>query len=347
MKVAIHINEEIFHHSTQWGNSWVEFCEENNIPYEIVNGFANDVLETLKDFDCLVWHFSNYSYQEMLFARSILRSAAQMGLKTFPDEKTCWHFDDKIAEMYLLQSVNAPIPKSYVFYTYKECKAWAEALSSFPVVGKLRCGSGSSNVQLLTSAEKIKRYAKKMFHKGFKATPDILYKTKSNIKSSKSWDTFVKRFKRIPDFLETLRKSKMMPKEKGYCYFQEFVPNDGFDLKIVVVGDKLSYIVRNTRKGDFRASGGGDLFFDRSYVTPDIIRSAFEISDRLNFRCMGYDYVIDKRTNTGKIVEISYAFSHTALLGAGGYWDRNGVWHEEPLNAPHEILKNLIREEVK
>lgn len=344
MKIAIHRNEKLFKHSTLWTTPWIQYCEQNGISYEVVDCYSNGILEKLKDFDCLLWHFSNYSYQDMLFARTILNAAKNLGLKTFPEPEACWHFDDKVAEMYLLQSADAPIPESYTFYTIEDLKNWAETYQSYPIVGKLRCGSGSSNVKLLKSKHDLISYGKKMFQKGYSPAPNLLYKTKSNVKSSKNWETFVKRFKRIPDFLETIKKSKMAPRERGYCYLQEFVPNDGFDLKIVVVGDKLSYIVRNTRKGDFRASGGGDLFFDKSYVTADIIKSAFETSERLGVLCMGYDYVVDKRTNTGKIVEMSYGFSHTALMGAEGYWTRDGVWHDEALNAPNEIIRCLTGE---
>jgi len=150
------------------------------------------------------------------------------------------------------------------------------------------------------------------------------------------------RAKRIPEFIRTLRGAREFPNERGYVLFQEFVPNDGYDLKIVVIGDKLSYIVRSIRKGDFRASGGGDLFFDKNYVTKNIIDTAFATSDALNFKCMGYDYVVNNKTGEAKIVEISYGFSHTALLQAGGYFDRNGNWHDDPLNAPKELLKNLL-----
>jgi len=133
------------------------------------------------------------------------------------------------------------------------------------------------------------------------------------------------------------------PNERGYVFFQEFVPNNGFDLKIVVIGDKLSFVARNARKGDFRASGGGDLFYDHSLISKNIIDSAFSVSDKLGFRCMGYDYVIDKNNGIGKIVEMSYGFSHTALMQAGGYFDRKGQWHNEPLNAPHEVLESLLK----
>lgn len=343
MKIAIHQNYQIFNHSTTWDKPWIEFCTQNSIPYGIVNCFDTNILETLKAYDCLLWHFSNYSLQEMLFARSILNSAKNMGLEVFPDTNTSWHFDDKVAEMYLLQSANAPIPKSWMFYILSDSIKWLNSECKYPIIAKLRCGSGSSNVKLLNNRIEAVKYAKRMFGKGLKTAPNILYKTKSNITSAKNWKTIIKRFKRIPDFLETIKNANKFPNEKGYVYLQEFIPNDGFDLKIVVIGDKLSFIARNVRKGDFRASGGGSLYFDKSLVTTDIIHSAFDTSDKLGFQCMGYDYVFDNIEKKGKIVEISYGFSHTALLQARGYWDRACIWHDELLNAPGEVLKNLIR----
>lgn len=77
-------------------------------------------------------------------------------------------------------------------------------------------------------------------------------------------------------------------------------------------------------------------------MTEDIIQTAFEINDKLGFQCMGYDYIVDNRTGKGIIVEISYGFSHMALLQAEGHWDINGNWYDEPLNAPIEIIKNMI-----
>jgi glutathione synthase/RimK-type ligase-like ATP-grasp enzyme len=347
MKVAIHQNLQMFNHSTNWDKPWIEFCKNNNVDYGIVDCYSTNILEILKDYDCLLWHVNNYSLQDMLFARSILISAKRMGMKVFPDFNTSWHFDDKIAEMYLLQTINAPIPKSWVFYTIKDYKKWLHDECKYPVVAKLRCGSGSGNVKLLKNRIRAVRYANRMFGRGFRTAPSVFYKTKSNIRSARSWKIIIKRFKRIPDFVETVKHARRFPKEREYVYIQEFIPNDGYDLKIVVIGDKLSFIVRNVRKGDFRASGGGSMYYDKALVTADVIKSAFEITDKLGFQCMGYDYLVDNSDRNAKIVEISYGFSSTALLQAQGYWDRNAVWHDEPLNAPEEILKNLLNLEIQ
>ncbi len=347
LRFAINKNDKIFHHSGTWIKAWADYCQENEIYYEFVDCYQPDVIERLRKFDCLFWHIGNYVLQDMMMGRSILFSVSNMGLKIFPDFNTSWHFDDKVAETYLLQSGEVPIPESWMFYLYEDCVDWLESKANYPLIAKLRCGSGSNNVRLLKTKQEAVVYAKKMFTEGFKTHPSLLFKTKSQVLSSRDWKTLKARFKRIPEFLQTLSHAKMFPKEKGYVFFQEFIPNDGYDLKIVVVGDKLSFIGRNIRKGDYRASGGGDLFYEKNLISQNIISSAFTASDKLRFQCMGYDYVVDKMTGKGKIVEISYGFSHIALLNAGGFFDRNGIWYNEPLNAPVEVIKNITAQILK
>ncbi len=343
-RVAICRNNKIFDHYGFWTLDWAKYCEENGVQYEFVDCYHPDVIRKLKAFDCLLWHFSGYVLPDMLEAQSILYSAKRMGLNVFPCFESSWHFDDKIAETYYLQTADAPIPDSWMFYKKEDAINWLENIAVYPIVGKLRNGSGSSNVKLLKSSREAKYYVRRMFSKGYKATPSIMLKSKSMMNSSRNWKTVKTRLKKLPQFLHTFSRAKMFPREKGYVFFQKFIPNNGYDLKIVVIGDKLSFIARKTRKDDFRASGGGDLFFDRNLVSQSIIDSAFLVSDKLGFDCMGYDYVVDKTSGKGIIVEISYGFSHTALLEAGGYWDRNGTWHDIPLNAPEEVLYNLLRQ---
>lgn len=342
MKVAILYQKSEKLHSTNWSVEWEEYCKFNNLEYHIVNPYEIGVIAILMRFDIVLWHYSNYSFKDMLIAKNILNTLEFHGKKIFPTFNDAWHYDDKLSETYLLESINAPIPKSFYYYDYNSLEiALNNNEISFPIIAKLRNGSGSHNVKKIDSIIELKSYAKKMFSAGLNSAPSLIYKASSNIKSSKSIKIFINRAKRIPEFLTTLANAKKFNVERGYVYLQKFIPNDGYDLKIVVVGDKLSFIGRNIREGEFRASGGGDIFYDKDKITKNVIDSAFETTDRLGFSCMGYDYVINNITGEGIIIEISYGFSHEALLQAGGYFDRKGNWYSEPLNAPLEILKNL------
>ena len=345
MRVAIQKDSKSVSHSTNWLFPWEEYCKEKGIEYELVDLLRMDPIKELTRFDILLWHFSQYQHAEMLEARSILYAAKKMGLKVFPDFNDAWHFDDKVAEMYLLKAVGAPIPMSDVYYDKDTIR---EAISNgeihFPIVAKLRTGSGSHNVKLLHSRQELLRYASKMFSGGFNPAPSLFYKATSNIKSSHDKTQFLSKLKRAPEFLRTLSGARHFPHEKDYVYLQEFIPNDGYDMKVVVVGNKCSFIVRPVRSHDFRASGGGEVFFDQKYFNKSIIESAFRVSDALGFQCMGYDYVVNKENGEGVIVEISYGFSHQAILASGGYYDRNYIWHDEPLNVAKELLRNMLIE---
>lgn len=330
-------------HSTSWVNPWVDYLKENDILYDKADLFAVDAIEVIEKYDVLLWHFGQYEWSDMLEARSILYSAKMMGLKVFPDFNDAWHFDDKVAEMYALQAVGAPIPKSQVYYEMATLKhALEEGKIDFPIVAKLRTGSGSHNVKLIQNKAQLLHYARSMFGRGFNPAPSLLYKTSSNIRSSHDKATFMAKLKRAPEFLRTRRGAKRFPHEKGYVYLQEFIPSDGYDMKIVVVGDKLSGLYRPIRSHDFRASGGGEVLYDKEKFSENIIRSAFAAADAIGFKCVGFDYVVDNRTGEGKIVEMSYGFSHTAVMGMGGWFDRDCNWHEGALNAPAELLKNLL-----
>ena len=329
-------------------DTWEQLLDKNGVKWEYIDCYDYDIISKLSDYSAIIWHYSNFVNADLMEAQNILNIASSLGLKVFPDNNTGWHFDDKIAEMYAFQSANAPIPESWVFYDIKKCLEWLKNKAEYPLVAKLRRGSGANNVILLHKYSQAKKYSKKMFSKGFDPSQSFIYKTYSKIQSTHDWKTLVMRFKRIPDFLWARRYGKGMPTEKEYCYFQKFIENDGYDLKVVVTNDKCSFLVRNVRKHDFRASGGGDICYDKSLINDKIVRSAFAMYDALGMQCVGFDYVVDKKTGDGLIVEMCHGFDYDAVYQCGGYWDRNFIWHDEPLNARTEILTemNLIPETV-
>lgn len=343
VRVAIHQRTGEIVHSGSWSLPWIALCQNEGIDHEVIDCFQGDVIGRLRNFDVLLFHFDHYVYSDMLHARSILYAAREMGLKIFPDFPDAWHFDDKVAQSYLLEAIAAPIPKFQVFHSLADFKKWLGTSPDFPVVAKLSCGSGSHNVKLLENLRQADSYGRRMFGKGFKTAPSLLFKATSNVRSSRSSDDFWRRFRRIPEFLRTLNNARNFPREKGYVYLQEFVQNNGYDIKVAVVNDKVSYLVRQVRNGDFRASGGGDINYNRSAVPENVIQSARAVARKLNLRCMGFDYVVDAKTGRGLIVEMSYGFSWRAILDAGGYWDENLTWIESPLDVPKEILMSVAQ----
>ena len=322
--------------------SWTQWLDEHDIPWEYIDCYDSDIIHKLANYSGLIWHYENYSNADLMEAQNILDIAASMGLKVYPDHNTAWHFDDKIAEMYALQSVSAPIPESWVFYEYETCNQWLKNDCKYPIVAKLRRGSGSNNVKLIHNYAEAKKYAKRMFGRGYSPAQSVVYKTFSKVQSTRDWKTFVNRFKKIPDFLWSRHFGRGLPVERGYCYFQRYIPNDHYDVKVVVVNQKCSFLTRHTRKGDFRASGSGDIFYDKSLLTPEIVASALSVANKLQVQCIGFDYVVDRKSGNGYIIEMCHGFDVDAVFNCGGYWDEQLVWHDVPLNVKYEIMDTLI-----
>ena len=349
MKIAICQNKSMWNHPDSFTtDNFIERCKERageGVEFEIVDPYSTDIIEKIKEFDGVMWNFQNYLWADTLEAKNILHAVERMGKVVYPDHPTAWHFDDKVAEMYALQAVGAPIPESNVFYSketaleyFKSCK--------FPVVAKLRCGSGSNNVKLLKNFAQAKKYTRKMFGRGFSPAPSLLFKAKSKAGSAHDWQTFKARLKKLPTFLYTRRHAKMMPRERGYVYLQEFIPDNTVDYRVKVHGDIAWAFMRRVRKGDFRASGSGDQIYDNSAIPQKLIEIAFDTAKKLNLQTIAFDFIHDKRYDTYKILEMSYSAGHNDLACDNGYWTRDMKFHTDHFN-PFKIIADIVIDEIK
>lgn len=304
---------------------WIEYCKKNHIDYKLVNPYDSNIVEQVKDCDAFMWHHSHQDYRSVLFAKQLLFSLEKGGKVVFPNTNSGMLFDDKVGEKYLLESIGAPIVPSYVFYTKKEAFNWISK-TSFPKVFKLRGGAGSENVNLAHTARGAKRFVRIAFGKGF-----AQYSKISNLKERiRKWRLGKTDFKDVLKGVVRLfyvpAFAKMHAPEKGYVYFQDFIPNNNFDIRIVVVGDKAFAIKRLCRDNDFRASGGGSLVYDKNQIDERCVKIAFETSKKINSQSMAYDFVFDEHNNP-LIVEISYCYAVEAYDKCEGYWDREMNWH--------------------
>lgn len=335
MKIAIHDSKKEHFFSERW----IEYCKKNNIPFKIVNAYDNDIVKQVSDCDAFMWHHSNYDYRDALFAKQLIYSIQKKGLKVFPDFNTTWHFDDKVGQKYLLEAIGAPLVPSYVFYNKKDARKWIES-TSFPKVFKLRGGSGSSNVQLVENKHKAMKLIKKAFGKGFSQFDKFnhLKFRYKNFKSGK--ESFVGVLKGIVRLFIGNKYSNMVPKEKGYVYFQDFIPNNTFDIRVIVVGEKAFALKRFVRKNDFRASGGGNLIYSKSEIDERCIQISFNVNEKLKCQSLAYDFVFDENNNP-LIVEISYGFDVKAYDPCPGYWDSSLKWHDARFKPQEWILEDL------
>lgn len=333
MKIAIH------HRSGSFSESWIEYCNKNDIEYKIVNAYANDIIKQIEDCDIFLWHHSNYDYRDAIFAKQLLYSIKNKGLKVFPDFNTNWHFDDKVAQKYLLESINAPLVPSYVFYTKEEAMAWVRSIK-LPIVFKLRGGSGSSNVKLVKTKKEAIKLINQAFGSGFSQFDRL-----NHLKFR--WSNYKAGTENISAIPKGLIRSvigssysDMYSKEKGYIYFQKFIPNNNYDTRVVVInGEVIAAERRFVREGDFRASGSGQYSYED--INLSILEIALRVAKKLALQSVAFDFILDEDQNP-LIVEISYGFGISGISGVPGYWDAQLKWHKENFNPQELIISKLI-----
>lgn len=335
MKIGIYIGGG-------FGERWEQYCKDHHIAYKLIDVYRSDVVKQLKDCDLFLWHFSHVSYKDMLFAKQLQYSLQMSGKKVFPDFHTCWHFDDKVGQKYLLESVNAPVVPSYVFYTKREALDWVKT-ATFPKVFKLRGGAGASNVRLVVSEKNAMKLIRQAFGKGFSQTNgwERLKEAVRLVKEKKAslWAIVLG----IKGLFVASEFAKIHGREKGYIYFQEFIPDNRFDIRVIITGNKAIAIKRMNRKHDFRASGSGHIIYDEKQIDLRCVQIAFDVNRKLMTQSVAYDFIFD-RNNNPLIVELSYGYAMHGYDQCPGFWDEQLIWHTGTVNPQYWQLENLIKE---
>lgn len=332
MKIAIHNSENSF------SQYWIQYCQMKNIPYKVVNAYDFDIIEQLRECDAFMWHHHQSNYKDALFAKQLLFALEQTGKKVFPDFNTGWHFDDKVGQKYLLEAINAPLVPSYVFYEKEEALQWAQK-TTFPKVFKLRGGASAVNVRLVKSSKEASSLIKKAFGKGFSQFNRINNLKERYNRYRQGKDSFFGVLKGLGRLFIPTEFARMHGKEKGYVYFQDFMPDNNFDIRLIVIGQNKAYgLKRMNRKGDFRASGSNSFVYD--VIDDEILRIAFTTAKKLKLQSVAFDFIYDENKNP-LIVEMSYGYGTTGSGKCTGYWDDSFVWHEEAFN-PFQWMVNLI-----
>lgn len=314
----------IFSRKGSFSDGWMDYCRHNGIPFIELSPYDNDIIRKISDCDAVLWHHHHSNKKDQIFAKQLLFSIQQSGKLVFPDFNSGWHFDDKLGQKYLLESIGAPLVPSFAFFDKETALAWASS-TEYPKVFKLRGGAGSSNVKLVRSKKQAIKLINRCFGKGFK---ELEY-----------WKTLRYQWEKYRSGLISMRNmlnfsigmtrqyfSIVNNREHGYAYFQEFMPGNTFDFRIVVIGGKYAMgEKRYTRDGDFRASGSGR--FDYSDIDKNAVEIAFQVATTLNLQTVAFDFVYAPDKSL-KIVEICYGFGTHGITHAPGYWTSDLEWHD-------------------
>ncbi len=206
-----------YEHFPRW-TKYCRFLENNSFKFDLYNLHACDWIERAQPYDVIVGFVSSgFSHlQEMREKYDFLEK--HLGKTTFPSPDHAALYENKRLEAYLAQVYDFPFVKTYVSHERSDALRLIERLT-YPVVSKIVPGSGSMGVERVSSPKHGRRIVEQSFSRIGRAS-HLVY----------------------------LR-------QKDYVYFQDYAANDGYDIRVIVVGNWVFGYYRKVLAGDFRASG--------------------------------------------------------------------------------------------
>lgn len=264
-------------------------------------------------------------------------------IECLPNLSTYWHYDDKIRQYYLLKESDFPVTNSFIFWDEKSAIEWLSGCS-FPIVFKLKGGAGSANVVLVRSKNEAIKLARKMFSKRGVRSQHI--PDKGNLgywQNTLGLYSLRRHLAIIRGRIPPEHLNRYWQVNRGYAFFQEYLPNNPFDIRVTVIGNRAFAFRRFVRPNDFRASGSGLIDYDPSKIDHRCLSIALAVSHHFGFQTMAYDFLLNQQKEP-RIVEISYTFVDNAIHSCPGYWSNDLKWFDGHYWPQYCQLQDLITE---
>lgn len=325
MKIAVHYNDHL--HEASFAFGWIKELEKRGVEVLKVDFYSNDIIDKVRDCDGAMWNWFHLPLDKITAPHVLYTIENVIGIPTFPNIDTRWHFE--VAQHYFFSARNYPSIKSWVFHSYDDAISFAND-SDYPLVFKLSVGASSSNITKIENKNEAINIINKIFGEGIE--PD-----KSNL------DQLKKGRKELlfRSFLEKSDKPKYPLIQKEYVYFQEYLPENNFDIRVNVIGERIFAFVRHNRDNDFRASGSGKIDYNKDLIPQDVLKLAYRVSKENNFQSMAYDFLKNSKEEY-LINEISYSYRSKPVEDCNGYWDKDLNFINKRISPEEAIVEDFI-----
>lgn len=331
------------HGNNGFARDWPASAARLGLVGRRVDALSPTLWQELDGCEALLWSLNQDDPNDLEFARSILLAVRERGVRVFPDHTTAWHFDDKVAQKYLLEAIGAPLVETWTFFSRGQANDFLER-SRYPLVFKLRRGAGSINVRLVRDAGEGKALVARMFGRGMPTHPitagasRALQRARRPRPGSGSLVTRARRTARA-----MWRKMAAGQRERGYVLLQRFVPGNERDVRVTVIGERAFVFFRGIRPNDFRASGSGRIVYpDAADVPLDMVEEAFRVAGAIGSQSLALDFVRDPVSGRPLLLEISFSFVAALVEACPGYLTPDLEWQDGSLRPADLMLADLM-----
>jgi hypothetical protein len=294
---------------------WARHLEQARCQVRWVDVRRPDILEQLKGCHGFMWRWAHSRGMGRIARRLLPVVERELNLAVYPDQNTCWHYDDKIAQAYLLDAAGINAPTTWTWFDEQAALDWASR-ATYPVVLKLASGAGSQNVRLVQTGEEAQQWIRLLFSRRMTSLDATQISESGLARRVRAAARIL-----IKGTYPVFPDNGMEP-QSGYALFQEFLSGNDYDTRVTVIGKRAFAFRRFNRDADFRASGSGKIDWNPQAIDEAFLRIAFNVVSRLSLQSCAIDGLYrDGRPSVG---EISYTYVSEAVFNCPGHWELDG-----------------------
>jgi hypothetical protein len=238
-------------------------------------------------------HMHFHPQVRSLHKRHMASMAMNPQLKLVPDYRMSVVYDDKAEQA---RQFSKWIPRTRIFWAPTSARNWLEKGATFPFVSKSQEGAASTNVRLVETIDQANLEVRHAFS-------DIGIKCKYG------------------------------QVQRGYLLWQEFIPDNTGDYRVVAIGNKRIMLRRNNRGARAVTTGPGDIIpvkqlNDQSLAALDFAHDFFTDED-IKWGCV--DIIYDKKRERHFVLECTVGWTMHAYSDCAFFeWDAQaGAWANE------------------
>lgn len=345
IKIAIQPDEVVHPNGERqsFSERWFEFARGWGIETVPVDVFNRDALRRISACDAFMWRCPSSAAQRV-YARRLLQ-AVQAGrhIPVFPSTHSSWFYEDKLGQYYFFEAAGIPHAVTRIFWNRQNAERFCNS-ADYPFVLKLAGGHQSSNVRLVRTRDEALFYIDELFGHGVLS---LGYRPASRprlmLRQLRAAAELVKGHNPYASTSES-------ELQYGYFYAQEFLPDNGFEISVIVIGDRAFTCRRFVHPGDFRTRGSsGRIDWAREAIGEDVIRLAYRVSRKLGAQTVAVDIL--HRGAEPVVIELTVNYASWVVRDCPGHWVLDGdpasgklAWVDGSMRDADAIFEDFLTE---
>lgn len=260
------VEPEGFSFARYYYPKYLRLLRNNNIDYSFYDIYKSDWIEKAKEYDVIVWHTNSDPITQDIALNKIYVLDKILKKKCLPSFDEIWSYENKINSLYLYEAFDLPTIPTFVTFDKNEAMSYIEKCN-YPIISKSRTASASAGVIKINNIAEAKSIVNNVFSEKGLAT------------------------------------NYYHDRQKDYVYFQKFINDATYDLRMIIVDDQALGYYRYPNKGDFKASGAGN--YEKKEIPAEALDLAFKVKEKFGSTCLATDVLYSEKENKYYIIESS------------------------------------------